>query len=985
VRARWFAPPLLAALVLALCLGLTLHQWRSAQRVAAQDLQADFDYRTRELMSNLALRMSSYIQILRGVDGLFASSVEVSRQEFADYVRAQDLAEQFPAVQGIGFMQLVRAGERAAHVAALRREGFADYTVFPDGAREFTAPVVYIEPFTSVNRRAFGWDPYSEPVRRKMLEQARDGASAAMSGKVILLQDGAQRRQAGFLVALPVYRNGRPHATLAQRRDNLVGWVYAPLRVGDLIADLGGERAADLDVEVYDGERVADAARMLTGREGVAHARVLMRTEQHITLAGHPWTLAIGALPDYARRLPSDKPRAVLLAGLAATLLLTVLTWLQARAWLAARAALARARALARDLDSGQQHLRALADASARAQAMLRSILDSTIEGVLVDDGAGRVLASNQRFRELWSVPAHFDMDADDGALVALLLAQLTHPAPFLASRALELHEHEEQRELLRLKDGRFVEQYARTLQLGAGRARQWSFRDVTERKQTEQRERSHRHVLELLARGAPLAAVLDAVVLGVEATNPGMLCTILLMAGEGEGAHLVTGAAPSLPAFYNAAVDGLPVRPGSGACGSAAFTGARVIVERIAGHPYFDGYHEIAARAGLAACWSEPIRSGAGKLLGSFAIYHGAPHYPSPAHVVLIEQAAQLAGIAIEQANAAQALRVGEERFRSLYDHAPVALWEQDWSAVRAACTLFDADGAGELAAYLRARPAEVARLAGLVRVTDANAAALAQVGAEAKDMGRLGMAQLFADSAQASLVEAIAALVGGATRFGCEASFVRLDGSARHNDVALLVMPGHAQTLDFVIASTLDITERHRIDAELRMLATTDFLTGLANRREFMARLDDELARLRRRDGSAAVLMLDIDHFKLVNDNHGHAAGDAVLRHMAGLMRASQRKIDSLGRMGGEEFALLLPGADAAAAALYAERLRAAVEAAPLTIDGATVVVTVSIGIASMVAADVNGDAALIRADKALYAAKQDGRNRVRREQAA
>ena len=974
-RAGWFGPPLLAALVLALCLGLTLQQWRSAQRAAVQDMQVDFDYRARELMNNLALRMSTYIQILRGAQGLYASSHAVSRSEFAEYVRMQDLDAQYPGVQGIGYMERVDGPARAAHIAAVRAEGYPHYTVFPDGERALMAPIVYLEPFSGVNLRVFGWDPYSEPVRRKMLEQARDAGVAAMSGKITLLQDSGVRRQSAFLVALPVYQNGAPHATLEQRRSAIRGWVYAPFRVGELIAGLGGERAADLDVEIYDGDHIADVARMHTGGEGGLHARVLLRTEQHISIAGHPWTLAIGALPAFAK--PTEKPRMVLISGLAATLLLTVLTWLQAQAHVAARRALARSRALARELEGGQQRLLALADTSQRAQAMLRSILDSTIDGVLVDDGASRILASNQRFLELWSVTQPIDLAADDSAVVAHMLDQLMHPAPFLYTRSLQLHD--EHRELLRLKDGRFVEQFTRPVQLGAERARLWSFRDVTERKQTEQRERSHRHVLELLARGAPLTAILDAVVLGVEATNPGMLCSIVLMSGEGESAHLVTGAAPSIPAFFNEAVNGLPVKAASGSCGTAAFTGSRVIVERIAGHPFWAGFYDIAARAGLASCWSEPIRNGAGKVLGTFAIYHAEPHYPSPANVVLIEQAAQLAGIAIEQAQAALALRAGEERFRSLYDHAPVALWEQDWSALRAACTLLDAAGVGELGAYLRARPDEAARLAALVRVTDVNAAALAQVGADTKNLAALGMAQVFADSAQHCLVDAIVALAGGATHFACEGSFVRLDGVARHNDVTLLVMPGHAQTLDFVIVSTLDITERHRMNAELRMLATTDFLTGLANRREFMARLDDELARLRRLGGSAAVLMLDIDHFKRVNDHHGHAAGDAVLRHTAALMRASQRKIDSLGRMGGEEFALLLPGADAAAAAIYAERLRASVEATPLDIDGARVAITVSIGIASMVATDGDADAALIRADKALYAAKQGGRNRV------
>jgi diguanylate cyclase (GGDEF)-like protein len=586
------------------------------------------------------------------------------------------------------------------------------------------------------------------------------------------------------------------------------------------------------------------------------------------------------------------------------------------------------------------------------------------------------LLAVNQRFRQLWSLPDDLDLTGDDSALLALLLDQLMYPAPFQYSRTLQIADGEEHRDLLRLKDGRFVEQITHPIQLGSERARLWSFRDITERKQTEQRERSHRHVLELLSRGAPLYGVLDAIVLGVEATNPGMLCSVLLM--DQAGNHLLAGSAPSLPDFFNDAVHGMGIGYGAGSCGTCAFTGARVIVEDIQNHPFWADYRELAARANIAACWSEPIRGASGKVLGTFAIYHREPHYPSPANVVLIEQASHLAGIAIEQGRAALALRAGEERFRSLYDNAPVALWEQDWSAVRGALSMFD--DPDDVAEYYQQHPDEAQKLARQVRIVDLNGAALAQVGASDKDLAVLGLAQIFDADALPQFIQTVAALARGEQLFHCEGSFERLDGVERHNELTLLVMPGHAYALDFVIVSTIDITERKRMDAELLMLATTDFLTGLPNRREFMARLDDELARLHRNmDECAAVLMLDIDHFKHVNDEYGHATGDAVLRHLAALMQVGQRKVDKLGRVGGEEFAILLPGASFDAAMVYAERLRQKVATTPLEHEGLVIAVTVSIGIASLYPSDANSDAALVRADKALYAAKEAGRNRV------
>ncbi|MBE0612043.1 MAG: GGDEF domain-containing protein [Burkholderiales bacterium] len=173
-------------------------------------------------------------------------------------------------------------------------------------------------------------------------------------------------------------------------------------------------------------------------------------------------------------------------------------------------------------------------------------------------------------------------------------------------------------------------------------------------------------------------------------------------------------------------------------------------------------------------------------------------------------------------------------------------------------------------------------------------------------------------------------------------------------------------------------DIGERKQMELALRELATTDFLTGISNRRHFIAQLDHELLRLQRLEAQrAAVLMLDLDHFKGINDRFGHATGDAMLKHFVTLMRRELRSIDTAGRVGGEEFSIILPGADLAGAQVFAERLRLKVSQTPLVQDGEIIPVTVSIGIAALGGAD--SDAALDRADQALYRAKKSGRNRV------
>lgn len=180
-------------------------------------------------------------------------------------------------------------------------------------------------------------------------------------------------------------------------------------------------------------------------------------------------------------------------------------------------------------------------------------------------------------------------------------------------------------------------------------------------------------------------------------------------------------------------------------------------------------------------------------------------------------------------------------------------------------------------------------------------------------------------------------------------------------------------------MIGTHTDISLRKTMEAQLRELATTDPLTGLHNRRSFVEKLEHEFARIKRRPGvPAAVLICDLDHFKNINDTHGHAVGDAALKHFCSLLRDTLREVDCAGRLGGEEFGVLLPGTDVDGARLFADRLCRVISSTPLFADGARVSISVSIGIAILHEDDMVIDEALKRADKALYLAKEHGRNR-------
>ncbi|MBC7908796.1 MAG: GGDEF domain-containing protein [Rhodospirillaceae bacterium] len=177
----------------------------------------------------------------------------------------------------------------------------------------------------------------------------------------------------------------------------------------------------------------------------------------------------------------------------------------------------------------------------------------------------------------------------------------------------------------------------------------------------------------------------------------------------------------------------------------------------------------------------------------------------------------------------------------------------------------------------------------------------------------------------------------------------------------------------------SRRELQHRAIVEEELRRWATTDSLTGMSNRRHFLENCEREMQRALRYGRSMPVLIFDVDLFKTINDRFGHAVGDEALKIIANVAAACLRETDLLGRLGGEEFGVLLPETDTTGAADLAERLRAAIAVAPMTANGETVALSISVGVAMLHPDDTSVDALFARADEALYRAKHAGRNRV------
>ncbi len=318
--------------ILVLALGQVYVLQQAPREAAHRALQAEFDFRTNELIDNINRRLQSYEQVLEGTAGLFAASRAVERKEFAEYVQNLKLEGKYPGIQGVGFARVLQPSEKAGHIAAMRAEGLADYDVRPAGQRDVYTAIVYLEPSDWRNQRALGYDMHSEPVRRLAMERSRDADQTSISGKVRLVQETEQDVQSGFLMYLPVYRPQLPHLTLEERRANLIGWVYAPFRMNDLMAGILGQRfgevSATLDLEIYDGATLDQSTLMFDSNGGASNAGAVFHSIKHIVVLGHPWTVAVHSLAPFEARLKSEKADLIAVSGALASSLLALVVWL---------------------------------------------------------------------------------------------------------------------------------------------------------------------------------------------------------------------------------------------------------------------------------------------------------------------------------------------------------------------------------------------------------------------------------------------------------------------------------------------------------------------------------------------------------------------------------------------------------------------------------------------------------------------------------
>ncbi|MCV6588881.1 MAG: EAL domain-containing protein [Marinobacterium sp.] len=450
----------------------------------------------------------------------------------------------------------------------------------------------------------------------------------------------------------------------------------------------------------------------------------------------------------------------------------------------------------------------------------------------------------------------------------------------------------------------------------------------------------AHRYkALALLVEGASLETVLRQIVLDMEATMPGAICTLLQYDVATD--TLGNGIGPSMPRGYMTAADGLPVKEGNGSCGSSAALMQRVVVPDISIHPWWLEYRELARQYNLAACWSAPVCAVDGQLLGTFAIYYPIPAEPSEKDLFCIDNAAALVSLAFRHHQRLQKLKKLSLAIRhssiGIAITCPNGIIEYTNTRFR------------EISGY--ARDELLGQSISLIRSSETPR-------------------HLYKDLWQT-------------IRSGCswrgEIANRRKNGELYYAlDHISPILSDGGEVLNYVLSQE-DITHIKQMEQNQRYTAQHDQLTGLPNRECFRFRLNEllqESERLGLICASHCMVLLDLDNFKLINEAAGRVAGDQVLRQAVRRIKRILEGSGELARLGGDQFAILLPDMNAERASQLLEQLFDVMAAERLSWKGHEFVLSFSAGLVELTHPLPSIREAFAQAESACFAAKQKGK---------
>jgi len=317
--------------VLAVGLLFTWIEAMNVKRTILLDTKQEFEFACNEIKNKIITRLEVHAQILRSGSAFFESSTDVTREEWRMFIEQQRIENNLPGIQGVGFSLIIPKNQLVSHEQKIRSEGFPQYAVKPAGKRDIYTSIIYLEPFVDRNLRAFGYDMFSEPIRRKAMEYARDYNVASLSGKITLVQETEKDIQAGTLMYVPVYKSNLPVETIEERRISILGWVYSPYRMNDLMNGiLGGYgliEGKQYQLQIYDDSTFNSNVLMFDSR--LDKNKINNLSSSHIFLSqiefnNHTWFVRITQADNSTSNIDYSKVWIVAIAGSAVSILLAI-------------------------------------------------------------------------------------------------------------------------------------------------------------------------------------------------------------------------------------------------------------------------------------------------------------------------------------------------------------------------------------------------------------------------------------------------------------------------------------------------------------------------------------------------------------------------------------------------------------------------------------------------------------------------------------
>ncbi|MDR3393502.1 MAG: EAL domain-containing protein [Parasulfuritortus sp.] len=446
--------------------------------------------------------------------------------------------------------------------------------------------------------------------------------------------------------------------------------------------------------------------------------------------------------------------------------------------------------------------------------------------------------------------------------------------------------------------------------------------------------------ILESVAHGADHMEIINQVCRLEEQLLPNAVGTVMLMDDAYELLNVY--AAPSIPPEAVAQLNNLRPGPGAGSCGNVVYRREPQFVSNAFTDPRWQDLRQLALNFNLCSCWSMPIHSGEQKIVGTFALSSFEHRSPSTFHRKLLEIGASIIGIVLERHKAQATLRLFEKAFEGSEEGFMITDLDQ--------------------------------------RILSVNPAFARVFGYLDRDLIGQTPKMLASGRHDAAFYEAMWQSIGNFGHWRGEIWNRRKNGEIFPEWLSIAAVNDADGHTTHYIGTFSDISERKTAEAQIEYLSSHDTLTGLPNRMLFKDRLENAIAFATRAHSKVALLNLDLDNFKLLNDSLGHAAGDALLCAISARLKSCVRDTDSLCRLGGDEFLIVLthmPDAESISTVVLAmlEQI-----SNPIELDGRDLSLSASIGIAVYPEDGDDFETLLKRSDKAMFHAKEAGRNTYR-----